>query len=33
MRRVQEAMGHSDIRTTAGYARKECLELVSPMDG
>jgi integron integrase len=33
MRRVQEAMGHSDIRTTACYARKECLDLVSPMDG
>ena len=33
MRRVQEAMGHSDIRTTAGYARKECLDLRSPLDG
>lgn len=32
MRRVSEAMGHSDIRTTAGYARKECLEVGSPLD-
>lgn len=32
MRRVQEAMGHSDIRTTAGYARKDCLSLPSPID-
>lgn len=31
-RRVQEAMGHSDIRTTMGYARKECLDLASPLD-
>ncbi|WP_193214972.1 tyrosine-type recombinase/integrase [Luteolibacter marinus] len=31
-RRVQEAMGHSDIRTTMGYARKECLDLPSPID-
>ncbi len=32
IRRVQEAMGHTDIRTTAGYARKECLEMISPLD-
>ncbi len=25
-------MGHSDIRTTMGYARKECLGLPSPID-
>lgn len=31
-RRVQEAMGHTDIRTTMGYARKECLSLPSPID-
>lgn len=31
-RRVQEAMGHTDIRTTMGYARKECLGLPSPID-
>ncbi|MBB5351098.1 site-specific recombinase XerD [Haloferula luteola] len=31
-RRVQEAMGHSDIRTTMGYARKECLSLPSPLE-
>jgi site-specific recombinase XerD len=31
-RRVQEAMGHSDIRTTMGYARPECLSLPSPID-
>jgi site-specific recombinase XerD len=30
-RRVQEAMGHADIRTTMGYARKECLSLPSPI--
>jgi site-specific recombinase XerD len=30
-RRVQEAMGHTDIRTTMGYARKECLSLPSPI--
>ena len=33
IRRVQEAMGHNDVRTTAGYARKECLEMASPLDG
>jgi integron integrase len=32
IRRVAEAMGHTDIRTTAGYARKECLEMASPLD-
>ena len=32
MRRVSEAMGHTDIRTTAGYARPECLEVRSPLD-
>ena len=32
-RRVQEAMGHTDIRTTMGYARKECLSLPSPLEG
>ena len=32
IRRVAEAMGHTDIRTTAGYARKECLDMVSPLD-
>jgi integrase len=31
-RRVQEAMGHTDIRTTMGYARKECLSLPSPLE-
>ncbi len=31
-RRVQEAMGHTDIRTTMGYARKECLSLPSPIE-
>ena len=31
-RRVQEAMGHNDIRTTMGYARKDCLNLPSPID-
>jgi site-specific recombinase XerD len=31
-RRVQEAMGHTDIRTTMGYARKECLGLASPIE-
>ena len=30
-RRIQEAMGHKDIRTTMGYARKECLSLPSPL--
>ncbi len=32
IRRVSESMGHTDIRTTAGYARKECLDLTSPLD-
>jgi integrase/recombinase XerD len=32
IRRVQEAMGHTDVRTTAGYARRECLDMVSPLD-
>lgn len=31
-RRVQEAMGHTDIRTTMGYARKDCLGLPSPIE-
>jgi site-specific recombinase XerD len=31
-RRVQEAMGHTDIRTTMLYARKECLSLPSPLE-
>jgi integrase len=30
--RVAESMGHTDIRTTAGYARKECLGMRSPLD-
>ena len=30
--RVAEAMGHADIRTTAGYARKECLDMASPIE-
>jgi integron integrase len=30
--RVAEAMGHTDIRTTAGYARKECLDMPSPLE-
>lgn len=32
IKRVAEAMGHTDIRTTAGYARKECLGMASPLD-
>lgn len=32
IRRVGEAMGHTDIRTTAGYGRKECEGMVSPLD-
>ena len=32
IKRVAEAMGHSDIRTTAGYGRKECLAMRSPLD-
>ena len=30
--RVAAAMGHTDIRTTAGYGRKECVEMRSPLD-
>lgn len=30
--RVGEAMGHTDIRTTAGYGRKACEEMTSPLD-
>ena len=30
--RVAEAMGHTDIRTTAGYGRKECTRMRSPLD-
>ncbi len=25
-------MGHTDIRTTAGYGRKACESMVSPLD-
>ena len=25
-------VGHSDIRTTAGYARRECEAMASPLD-
>jgi site-specific recombinase XerD len=32
IKRVAEAMGHTDIRTTAGYGRKECLDMRSPLD-
>lgn len=32
IKRVSEAMGHTDIRTTAGYGRKECLDMRSPLD-
>lgn len=32
IKRVAEAMGHTDIRTTAGYARKDCLGIRSPLD-
>ncbi|MEO5715038.1 MAG: tyrosine-type recombinase/integrase [Luteolibacter sp.] len=32
IKRVGEAMGHSDIRTTAGYGRKECEAMPSPLD-
>jgi integrase len=32
IKRVSEAMGHSDIRTTAGYGRKECEAMASPLD-
>lgn len=30
--RVAEAMGHTDIRTTHGYGRKECEDMTSPLD-
>ncbi len=30
--RVGEAMGHTDIRTTAGYGRKDCEGMASPLD-
>lgn len=32
IKRVGEAMGHSDIRTTAGYGRKDCEDMASPLD-
>jgi site-specific recombinase XerD len=32
IKRVAEAMGHVDIRTTAGYGRKDCEAMVSPLD-
>lgn len=32
IKRVGEAMGHSDIRTTALYGRKECEAMPSPLD-
>lgn len=32
IKRVAEAAGHTDIRTTAGYARKDCLGIKSPLD-
>lgn len=32
IKRVAEAMGHTDIRTTAGYGRKECEEMRSPLE-
>lgn len=30
--RVAEAMGHTDIRTTSGYGRKDCEGMRSPLD-
>lgn len=30
--RVAQAMGHVDIRTTAGYGKKECVHMRSPLD-
>ena len=33
IKRVAEAMGHTDIRTTAGYGRKDCEKMRSPLDG
>ena len=32
IKRVAEAMGHTDIRTTAGYGRKDCEQMRSPLD-
>lgn len=32
IKRVAEAMGHTDIRTTAGYGRKDCEGMRSPLD-
>lgn len=32
IKRVAEAMGHTDIRTTAGYGRKDCEKMRSPLD-
>ena len=32
IKRVGEAMGHTDIRTTAGYGRKEHEAMISPLD-
>jgi site-specific recombinase XerD len=32
IKRVAEAMGHTDIRTTAGYGRKDCEKMLSPLD-
>jgi len=32
IKRVAEAMGHTDIRTTAGYGRKDCEQMTSPLD-
>jgi site-specific recombinase XerD len=32
IKRVAEAMGHTAIRTTAGYGRKECLGMKSPLE-
>lgn len=32
IKRVSEAMGHTDIRTTAGYGRKDCEKMRSPLD-
>lgn len=32
IKRVAEAMGHNDIRTTAGYGRKDCEQMRSPLD-
>lgn len=32
IKRVGEAMGHKDIRTTSGYGRKDCEGMASPLD-